>query len=57
MQDHLESHGVIDQSQYQTGDTIYIEALGCSGVISKIGSNRLWVKLKDVDLTVCLRAA
>lgn len=57
MQDHLEGRGVIDQSQYRQGDTIYIEALGCDGVISKIGSNQLWAKVKDMGLTVCLKAA
>ena len=57
MQNHLESRGLIDQSQYRPGDTVYIEALGCDGVISKIGSNQLWAKVKDMDLTVCLRAA
>lgn len=57
MDNYLKGRGEIDQTQYQKGQEIYLEAFKASGVISKIGARHFWVTLPESGLTVRLRAA
>ena len=57
MDDYLNGKGLIDQTQYQKGQEIYLDAFKASGVISKIGAQHFWVTLPDSGFTVRLRGA
>ena len=57
MDNYLAGKGAIDQTQFQKGQEIYLDAFKASGVISKIGAHHFWVTLPDSGLTVRLRAA
>ena len=57
MDEYLQGKGNIDQTKYQKGQEIYLEAFKSSGIISKIGAHHFWVSLPDSGLTVRLRAA
>ena len=57
MDNYLDGKGLIDQTQYQKGQEIYLDAFKASGVISKIGAHHFWVTLPDSGFTVRLRAA
>lgn len=57
MDNYLKGKGDIDQTLYQKGQEIYLEAFKASGMISKIGVHHFWVTLPESGLTVRLRAA